>query len=693
MRRLLRTAQLMNLVQVRLSAIGRQLSARPCSLAAQGAIGPILALFCVVPLVSHRALADFDPPAGYYDYASGSGATLKQQLHVLIDAVDDPNIDDVVETPMSYDAARSTLQVTDADPNHAGYMLSVYDRTSVHVAAINPGGTIPGWDNGTTWNREHTWPRSRGVGSSGPDDSDLFEIRPSLTSKNGDRADLNFGGAFGAQSYGTVVDGGQTYWYPGDADAGMIARQEFYMAVRYDGTEANTQDLEIGTGNVANPSGSEDLPPQLGNLTRLLEWHYAAPPDSFERNRNQIIFTSYQHNRDPFVDHPEWVWSVFVNQANNSQISIAGTAVDANGGSSKTVDLGRVLVNGAVPSPRAFSLNKTGSNGTYYEVTTSGEATSSVLGRLNAFRTNQTDSAAISVGLDTTTATAGMRSGTVTVDNLDVTAGGGAGKGANDANDTFNMSLNVLDHMTPSFTSPSLVTTKTLDFGNLALGSSSPTLNFDVFDLEGVVGSTANMDFDSVTPSGNSAAFTTNLAASAGLLQIAAGDGHTFMTSMNATAVGTFLATYTLMFSDEDLPGAQSKSISLTLTGTVRLAGDYNGDGRVDASDYVVWRQSVGQTGVTPYSGADGDGNTAIDANDYQVWRENFGQTASGAGTAFGSAAVPEPATLWLAMVSLMAAASLLARSARPVGRVRRTAVDSFTGRRGFGALGMLGTV
>ena len=35
----------------------------------------------------------------------------------------------------------------------------------------------------------------------------------------------------------------------------MIARQQFYLAVRYDGTEANTQDLEIGTGNVANPTG------------------------------------------------------------------------------------------------------------------------------------------------------------------------------------------------------------------------------------------------------------------------------------------------------------------------------------------------------------------------------------------------------------------------------------------------------
>ena len=139
-------------------------------------------------------------------------------------------------------------------------------------------------------------------------------------------------------------------------------------------------------------------------------------------------------------------------------------------------------------------------------MTTSGAATSSVTGRFNAFAITtggSTVTKSISIGLSGTTSTAGVKSGTVTVDNLDITTGGGTGKGANDGNDTFNVSLNVLDHMTPSFTSPSLLTSKTLDFGNIAIGSSTPTLNFNVFDLNGTVGSTANMDFDSFTPSGS----------------------------------------------------------------------------------------------------------------------------------------------------------------------------------------------
>ena len=62
---------------------------------------------------------------------------------------------------------------------------------------------IPGWDNGETWNREHSWPQNRGVDStSGPDGSDLFHLIPSKESDNSTRGDLNFGGQFGQQPRG-----------------------------------------------------------------------------------------------------------------------------------------------------------------------------------------------------------------------------------------------------------------------------------------------------------------------------------------------------------------------------------------------------------------------------------------------------------------------------------------------------------
>ena len=106
-------------------------------------------------------------------------------------------------------------------------------------------GSIPGWDAGVTWNREHSWPQSRGVDSTAiPDGSDMHHLFPSDPGENSTRGNLNYGGAFGAQAFGIVNDGGTKY-YPGDLDAGMVARAQFYMAVRYDGTDSGTSDLEL----------------------------------------------------------------------------------------------------------------------------------------------------------------------------------------------------------------------------------------------------------------------------------------------------------------------------------------------------------------------------------------------------------------------------------------------------------------
>jgi hypothetical protein len=89
------------------------------------------------------------------------------------------------------------------------------------------------------------------------------------------------------------------------------------------------------------------------------------------------------------------------------------------------------------------------------------------------------------------------------------------------------------------------------------------------------------------------------------------------------------------------------------------LPGDYNHNGTVDAADYVVWRNTLGETGAD--LAADGNGDDVIDADDYDLWRANFGQTA-GSGSAIPSAetlsaAVPETATLVLLLSGLAAIA------------------------------------
>ena len=72
---------------------------------------------------------------------------------------------------------------------------------------------------------------------------------------------------------------------------------------------------------------------------------------------------------------------------------------------------------------------------------------------------------------------------------------------------------------------------------------------------------------------------------------------------------------------------------------TPELPGDYNQDNVVNAADYTVWRDTLGQSGLAPYSGADGDGDGTVDADDHQVWVSNFGATLPAA------AAVSAPST------------------------------------------------
>jgi hypothetical protein len=81
-----------------------------------------------------------------------------------------------------------------------------------------------------------------------------------------------------------------------------------------------------------------------------------------------------------------------------------------------------------------------------------------------------------------------------------------------------------------------------------------------------------------------------------------------------------------------------------------RAPGDYNDDGQVDAGDYIVWRNTYGQTGLK--LPADGNGNGTIDAGDFDEWRLHFGDPPATA----SSSTVPEPSTLAL-LVTLAYAA------------------------------------
>lgn len=501
-------------------------------------------------LSSSSALAvvydQYDAPASYYANATSTvGATLQTQLRTIIS----------VMTPVNYGDARYSAPYTDADPNHPGNILTVYSRTSVPAT----------WDSGATWNREHTWPQSR-IGASASNGtanvaSDQFEVRPADASQNSSRGNRFYGGAYGS---GAARNIDANTFYPGDADAGDVARGMFYMATRYS---------QLSLVNQANATGGL----QMGDLATLLQYNYADTPDTFERRRNAAIYgrAGYtgatvnnpyaQGNRNPFVDHPEWVWAVFGGGNNNSQITL-GT-VGANGASSRTVDFGTVIVGAPLPSlSTSVTISKSGANPTYFDVETAGNASSTILGRFNAFGYNAATKAT-TVSLSATTATAGVTTGTVTVDNLDITSGG-AGQGSADGNDVVSMTFKVLNHSNASFAAGSDSNSLTVDLGKLLPGqvTSSAASLFNLSTTSAAL--TAGLDLDSISASGATSLFSLDAATFSNLL---AGTSASLPFTFSSPLVaGDYSVTYTLLTSDANLAGATSGTpLTLTLHASV----------------------------------------------------------------------------------------------------------------------------
>ncbi|MBB5353858.1 hypothetical protein HNR46_004122 [Haloferula luteola] len=102
-------------------------------------------------------------------------------------------------------------------------------------------------------------------------------------------------------------------WEPAGQDKGIVARACFYMAVRYDGSDANTTDLTLDE----IPSSASN---RMGVLSVLLNWNRHYPPLAGEQARNQSIFQGVltatgfygQHNRNPFVDYPQLADAAFL---------------------------------------------------------------------------------------------------------------------------------------------------------------------------------------------------------------------------------------------------------------------------------------------------------------------------------------------------------------------------------------------
>ncbi len=547
-----------------------------------------------VSVASSVAFADaWDPPVGYYAGATGTGATLKTQLTAAMSAG---------HIQRQYGNYRNMSVIIDADPDVPGNILLVYNRVSVSG----------NWDSGATWNREHVWPQSRQPGSVNNSSTgnlgDPHALRPANPSINSSRSNKPFGFGTTFGGFGSLG----SYYFPGDDDKGDIARQLFYSDTRW---------TSLGLSLVDPfPSGN-----QMGELASQVAWHYLDPPDTFERRRNHAIYdiglnpAFHTDNRSAYVDHPEFVWSVYVDQLNDSQLNVGG-APAADGSSAVAVFQDMLL--GASAQSDVVAINKIGDDGTYYEVLPAGDATSTVEGRMNAFEIGSNgDFSTFTIGIDpAAVASIGdTATGTVTIDNLDITTGGGAGVGANDGNDVVSFSVTVLDSSEGSFASGSDQNSVLVDLGTIDQGTGDATGGFTIHNISTTPGFTAGLDVEFASGSGDTGALTTDFATIAALAE---GGSQGFTATMSDATIGVFSATYTYNTFDDQIGvhGAQAGAdLTLTVIGEVIAGvcdGDANGDNIIDVNDisFVLFR--LGDPCGAPGCDGDANGDGTVDVND-----------------------------------------------------------------------------
>lgn len=241
-------------------------------------------------------------PAGYYDTADSlSGEELRIALRQIIRN----------HTVRSYNALWNGYEMTDKLPSG-----KVWDMYS-HV----PNGPQPytftfGSDQcgnysgeGDCYNREHTWPQSK-FGGGEPMRTDIVLVIPTDGTVNGKRSNWPYGEVSSAtwtsrngSKLGTNTYAGSpntTAFEPIDEYKGDIARIMFYVVTRYYKIDAGWANWEMGNKAELNPWAKQ----------MFLDWHRADPVSDKERERNDGIY-DFQNNRNPYVDHPEYVDCVF----------------------------------------------------------------------------------------------------------------------------------------------------------------------------------------------------------------------------------------------------------------------------------------------------------------------------------------------------------------------------------------------
>ena len=239
-------------------------------------------------------------PQSYFAPADGKmGETLKLSLRDIIDGHTSLSY-----TPGVWNAHKDLYE----DPNNSNNIILFYSQDSISKSLQDSGSSPNNY-----WNREHLWPRSYGVDDTAACNTDIFNLVPAYKGVNSDRNNNYFDYADpSATGYSDPANPlaplckevENVSWEPADGQKGWVARAMFYMTTRY--SHLNLVSTPPSPAPVTNGTS-------MAQLSSLLIWNRQFLPTDRERTVNQRIFDDYQHNRNPFIDYPEFADAIWVN--------------------------------------------------------------------------------------------------------------------------------------------------------------------------------------------------------------------------------------------------------------------------------------------------------------------------------------------------------------------------------------------
>ncbi len=261
-------------------------------------------------------------PTNYYSSVDSSTSQgLQTSLHNIIN--------DHTKIPYTSTATDTwdVLELADQDPNNANNVIDLYKNDSY---------TKEGGGN-TFYNREHSWPKSYGFPSDGSANypyTDLHHLFIANSGYNSSRSNKPYADCLSCSEKVTVANDGRggtvndSNWTEGQFTTGSwqtwqgrkgdVARALMYMSVRYEGgnhgiTGAMEPDLILTDDRdliAASNQGANITTAYMGLKSTLIQWSKDDPVDSYELRHNDTVY-SFQGNRNPFVDHPEYISCVF----------------------------------------------------------------------------------------------------------------------------------------------------------------------------------------------------------------------------------------------------------------------------------------------------------------------------------------------------------------------------------------------